>query len=93
MKQCRQAMTLPTDDRPVIELSDQALLALANGGMPPEQTSRLALLSAKQQSSGLVGDEAQELGALLQIYSDGWLRKTDALMEAIRRGLMVPTAP
>jgi hypothetical protein len=71
-------------------MPDRALLELANGGMPPEQTARLALLSAKQRSGGLVGDEAQELGALLQTYSDGWLRKTDALVEAIRRGLMVP---
>jgi hypothetical protein len=25
------------------------------------------------------------------IYSEGWLRKTNALVEVIRRGLMVPT--
>jgi hypothetical protein len=83
-------MTIPTTHLPIAQLPDRALLELANGGMPPEQTARLALLSAKQRSGGLVGDEAQELGALLQTYSDGWLRKTDALVEAIRRGLMVP---
>jgi hypothetical protein len=80
----------PATHLPIAQLPDRALLELANGGMPPEQTARLALLSAKQRSGGLVGDEAQELGALLQTYSDGWLRKTDALVEAIRRGLMVP---
>jgi hypothetical protein len=83
-------MTIPTIDRPIAQMPDRELLELANGGMPPEQTARLALLSAKQRSGNLVGDEAQELGALLQTYSDGWLRKTDALVEAIRRGLMVP---
>jgi hypothetical protein len=85
-------MTIPTIDLPVAQLLDRALLEMANSGMPPEQTARLALLSAKQRLGSLEGDEAQELGALLQTYSDGWLRKTDALVEAIRRGLMVPMA-
>jgi hypothetical protein len=83
-------MTIPTIDRPIAQMPDRELLELANGGMPPEQTARLALLSAKQRSGSLIGDEVPELGALLQTYSDGWLRKTDALVEAIRRGLMVP---
>jgi hypothetical protein len=83
-------MTIPTIDRPIAQMPDRELLELANGGMPPEQTARLAVLSAKQRAGSLIGDEAQELGALLQTYSDGWLRKTDALVEAIRRGLMVP---
>jgi formylglycine-generating enzyme required for sulfatase activity len=86
-------MTIPATHLPIAQMPDRALLELANAGMPPEQTARLALLSAKQRSGTLTGDEPQELGALLQIYSDGWLRKTDALVEAIRRGLMVPTAP
>jgi hypothetical protein len=84
-------MTTPTINLPIAQLPDRELLELANGGMPPEQTARLALLAAKQRLGTLIGDEAQELGALLQIYSEGWLRKTDALVEAIRRGLMVPT--
>jgi hypothetical protein len=83
-------MTIPTILQPIAQMPDRALLQLANGGMPPDQTARLALLSAKQRSGNLVGDEVQELGVLLQTYSDGWLRKTDALVEAIRRGLMVP---
>jgi hypothetical protein len=86
-----RSMTIPKIDPPIAQMPDRALLELANGGMPPEQTARLALLSAKQRSGTLVGNEPQELGALLQIYSDGWLRKTDALVEAIRRGLMIPT--
>jgi hypothetical protein len=84
-------MTTPIINLPIAQLPDRELLELANGGMPPEQTARLALLAAKQRSGSLIGDEVQELGVLLQIYSEGWLRKTDALVEAIRRGLMVPT--
>jgi hypothetical protein len=83
-------MTIPTTHLPIAQLPDRALLELANAGMPPEQTARLALLAAKQRSGSLIGDEAPELGVLLQIYSDGWLRRTDALVEAIRRGLMQP---
>jgi hypothetical protein len=86
-------MTIPTTHLSIAQMPDRALLQLANGGMPPDQTARLALLSAKQRSGNLVGDEVPELGVLLQTYSDGWLRKTDALVEAIRRGLMVPIDP
>jgi hypothetical protein len=83
-------MSIPETNLPISQLPDRALLELVNAGMPPEQTARLALLAAKQRSGTLTGDEPQELGTLLQIYSDGWLHKTDALVEAIRRGLMVP---
>jgi hypothetical protein len=76
--------------QPIEQLSDRLLLELANSQMPPEQTARLSALSVKQKGGGLTGNEPQELGTLLQIYSEGWLRKTDALIEAIKRGLMEP---
>jgi hypothetical protein len=36
----------------------------------------------------MVGDEPQELAALMQVYNAGWLRKTAGLVEAVKRGLM-----
>jgi hypothetical protein len=32
----------------------------------------------------------QELESLMQIYNEGWLRKTAGLVEAVKRGLMEP---
>jgi hypothetical protein len=75
----------------IAQMSDRALLELVNSSMPAAQTARLAALSAKQKAGNLVADEPRELGELLQIYNERWLYKTDALVEALRRGLMVPT--
>jgi hypothetical protein len=76
---------------PVAQLSDRTILELANAKLPAAQTARLALLSAKQRAGTLTDNEPTELGELLQAYSEAWLWRTDALVEAIRRGLMVPT--
>jgi hypothetical protein len=87
-------MALPENPQPILQpieqLSDRLLLELASSQMPPEQRARLADLSARQKAGGLTDDEPQELGTLLQHYNEGWLRRTDALIEAIRRGLMEP---
>jgi hypothetical protein len=87
-------MALPENLQPMLQpiekLSDRLVLELASSQMPLEQTARLSDLSARQKQGQLTGNEPQELGTLLQIYSEGWLRKTDALVEAIRRGLMEP---
>lgn len=74
----------------IAQMPDRALLELVNSPMPPEQTARLSVLSAKQKAGKLVADEPRELGELLQIYNERWLYKTDALVEAIKRGLMQP---
>jgi hypothetical protein len=34
--------------------------------------------------------EAIDLATLMPAYQEGWLRKTTALAEAVRRGLMEP---
>jgi hypothetical protein len=44
----------------------------------------------KQREGEMVGDEPQELETLMQIYNEGWLRKTAGLVEAVKRGLMEP---
>jgi hypothetical protein len=77
------------DELPAINtLTDEELLILANSQMPAEQDACLSELLAKQRENELNGNEPEELATLMQIYQEGWLRKTAALTEAIRRGLV-----
>lgn len=81
-----QIETLPA----IAELSDQAVLDLARSTLSPQQDKRLSELLEKQREGQLVGDDFQELEALMQAYNEGWLRKTAGLVEAVQRGLMSP---
>ena len=75
---------------PIAEMSDQAVLDLAGSTLSAQQDQRLSELLAKQREGELVADEPQELAALMQLYNEGWLRKTAGLVEAVQRGLMSP---
>jgi hypothetical protein len=75
---------------PIEELSDWAILDLANSRLSEAQDLRLSELLGKQREGEMIGDEPQELEALMQIYNEGWLRKTAGLVEAVKRGLMEP---
>lgn len=81
-----QVETLPA----ISELSDQAILDLAESMLSTQQDQRLSELLQKQREGELVGDDSQELEALMQVYNEGWLRKTAGLVEAVQRGLMSP---
>jgi hypothetical protein len=72
------------------ELSDRAILDLAHSRLSEAQDLRLSELLGKQREGEMVGDEPQELETLMQIYNEGWLRKTAGLVEAVKRGLMEP---
>jgi hypothetical protein len=72
------------------ELSDRAILDLVNSRLSEAQDLRLSELLEKQREGEMVGDEPQELEDLMQIYNEGWLRKTAGLVEAVKRGLMEP---
>jgi hypothetical protein len=76
--------------QPVGQMSDPAVLELANSSMPESQDDRLSELLAKQREGELMLEEPQELESLMQIYNEGWLRKTAGLVEAVKRGLMEP---
>jgi hypothetical protein len=76
--------------QPVGQMSDPAVLELANSSMPEPQDDRLSDLLAKQREGELTLEEPQELESLMQIYNEGWLRKTAGLVEAVKRGLMEP---
>lgn len=74
----------------IAELSDRAVLDIADSMLPTQQDQRLSELLAKQREGELVANETQELEALMQVYNEGWLRKTAGLVEAVKRGLMNP---
>jgi hypothetical protein len=75
---------------PVTKLSDEEVLALAHAKMDKVQDDRLGWLQAKGKQEGLTREEQYELLALLQIYQLGQLRKSEALAEAVQRGLREP---
>jgi hypothetical protein len=75
---------------PIHHLSDEAVIALAETKMPLSQNQRLGELQGKGKVSPLIEAEQYELMALLQVYQLGQLRKSEALAEAVQRGLREP---
>lgn len=78
--------------QPVSALSDKEVLELANSKMDADQNQRLGELIARGKSSGLSVTERYELAALMMVYQLGQLRKSEALAEAVARGLREPIA-
>jgi hypothetical protein len=74
----------------VATLSDSEVLAIANTKMDPIQNQRLGDLQASGKITQLTEAQRYELLALLHIYQLGELRKSEALVEAVRRGLLKP---
>jgi hypothetical protein len=79
--------------RPIGELSDDAVLALADSIMEPADDRRLSELLNKQQAGELAEPERVELAQLMQVYQEGLLLKAEGLAEAVRRGLRPPLLP
>jgi hypothetical protein len=78
---------------PVSTMSDTEVLALADSKMDAAQNQQLGELQAKGKVVGLAHAERYELLTLMQIYQLGQLRKSEALAEAVRRGLRTPLSP
>ncbi len=76
---------------PISSLSDDNVLLLAISKMDSAQNHRLGELQDKGKISGLSEAERLELLALMQIYQAGQLRKSEAMAEAVDRGLQEPT--
>lgn len=74
----------------IAQLPDSDVLMLAASKMDEVQNQRLGNLQAKGKAEGLTSAERYELLALLQIYQFGQLRKSEALAEAVHRGLREP---
>lgn len=83
----------PGEGPPVTALSDADVLALVQVRMTPQQGRRLDHLLAKQGEETLSVPEQAELLGLMQIYSQLWVRQSEALAEAVRRGLHAPLTP
>lgn len=85
--------TAPEMEEPVSSLSDRDVLSLSMAKMNPAQGRRLNQLLEKQREGMLSEDERPELLALIQIYHQLWIRQSEALVEAVRRGLRDPLEP
>ncbi|MDI6792703.1 MAG: hypothetical protein QME81_07545 [bacterium] len=83
----------PEIDEPVSTLSDQEVLALSKLQMATIQARRLNKLLEKQRESELTDAGRLELRALIQTYEQLWIRQSEALSEAVRRGLREQLTP
>jgi len=83
----------PKLEKPISSLSDQEVLALSKVRMEPAQGRRLGELLERQREGELADDERPELLALMQVYEQLWIRQSEALAEAVRRGLREPLEP
>jgi hypothetical protein len=92
------ASTLPSRDainqlRSITKLPDSDVLALTKLRMEPQADRRLSELLNRQQEGELTDAEQAELAALMRSYEMGLLRQSQALAEAVRRGLIPPLQP
>jgi hypothetical protein len=85
--------TTPKLEKPVSSLSDEDVLALSQVQMNPLQGQRLSELLKKQREETLTRTSRSELLALVQLYEQFWIRQSEALAEAVRRGLRTPLEP
>jgi hypothetical protein len=83
----------PKFEKPITSLSDEEVLTLTELQMPPVQGERLGELLERQREGLLAESERPELLALAQIYEQFWVRQSEALAEAVRRGLRQPLEP
>ena len=84
-------LALKEDPHSTIEqLPDAEVLGLAEAKMDVQQVERLGKLQAKGKIEGLDSSEQFELLLLLHLYQIGQLRKSQALAEAVKRGIRKP---
>lgn len=74
----------------VTALSDEEVLVLAQARMEARQDAYLSELLEKQQAGNLNEEERLALHGLYQTYLRLWLRQSEALAEAVKRGLRKP---
>lgn len=78
------------DEIPVALLPDEEVLILSYSFMDPNQHEEISDLLADQREGMIDEVGRKRLDELLQIYDRGLLRKSEALVEAVRRGLRLP---
>lgn len=72
---------------PIMSLSDEEIAAFTHAQMESKQNKRFSDLLDLQQRGVLTDNERLELHGLYQTYLRLWLRQSEALAEATRRGL------
>lgn len=85
-----QVTVAPQGEQPVTLLSDDEVIALSRLQMNKVQGERLGKLLEKQRESALTETEQLSLMTLMQVYHQLWLRQSEALAEAVKRGLRPP---
>jgi hypothetical protein len=75
---------------PLSSLSDEQIVDLSEMQMADDQSQRLSLLLARQREGELTADEKPELWMLMRVYERALLRRSEALVEAVKRGLRKP---
>ena len=75
-------------ERPLTNLSDEEVLALANLQMPKKQSETHSALLYKNQAGTLKPEEKRELDFFQQVYGVALSRKTEGIYEAIQRNLI-----
>ena len=83
-------LTTRASEPPVENLSDEEVLALSEMVMPKEQDERLGKLLALQRENQIDTEGRKELAQLMWLYKQGMLQKSQALREAVERGLREP---
>jgi hypothetical protein len=83
-------VTKPQTERPVSSLSDGEVITLSKVQMDKDQDDLLGKLLEKQREDALTTTEQVSLMALMQIYHQLWIRQSEALAEAVKRGLRPP---
>ncbi|MBS1807992.1 MAG: hypothetical protein JST84_07355 [Acidobacteria bacterium] len=87
-----EMLTTTAAETPIESLPDDEVLALSEMMMPKEQSDRLSELLAQQRENQLDGEDRKQLSQLMWFYEKGLLRKSQALREAVERGLREPLA-
>jgi hypothetical protein len=78
----------PEIDRPLLNCTNDEVLALANMKMSEAENNRLSELFDKQREDIISPLERNELDALMRVYEVGNLRKAQGIVEAVQRGLI-----
>ncbi|MBP9500931.1 MAG: hypothetical protein KBF17_02100 [Candidatus Promineofilum sp.] len=72
------------------DMIDAQVIALTELQLSANEDERLGELLDKQQAGELTDDERPDLNRLMQVYQEGLLLKSEALAEAVSRGLIPP---
>ena len=78
------------EEAPVESLSNDEVLLLSRMMMEEEQDKKMSELLAQQRENTIDEEGRKRLAQLMQLYEKGMLRKSQALREAVQRGLRAP---